>query len=215
MRKDTGDSKGVMNLPASATYYALLSDEFLRAYFVLGLNNVRLHARYFVMAHCLELAFKASLANRAVPMQYGTHSLKKLDEHLVQQGDSCLEPLRPDSRAREIFGRMFQRAVDNSIIQDWKEHAEALELLLCDEHIADLKYGIDKGGRGILAVTVSTVIMNRRFLGYIACARRNFPNRQKSDPELIKFVAQIEYKFPALFAGALTALEPNIGRLSK
>src|SRR5262245_5796827 len=116
MRKNTGDSKEVVNFPALATYYSLLSDEFLRAYFVLGLNNVRLHARYFVMAHCLELAFKASLANRAVPIKYGTHSLKELDEHLVQQGDSCLEPLRPDSRAREVFGRMFQRAIENFIM---------------------------------------------------------------------------------------------------
>ena len=49
-----------MNFPALATYYALVADEFLRAYFILGVGNVRQHARYFIMAHCLEVAFKAS-----------------------------------------------------------------------------------------------------------------------------------------------------------
>jgi len=203
-----------VNFPALANYYALLADEFLQAYFVLGLHNVRLHARYFVMAHCLELAFKASLANRSVPISYGTHSLKELDEHLVRQGDSCLEPLRPDADAREAFTRMFRRTTRNFIMQDWIEHQEALELLLCYEHVADLKYGMDKDGRNILAVTPSTVIMNRRFLGYIGCARRNFPSRQEFDRELIKFVAGIEHKFPALFSGALAALQLNAARVN-
>jgi hypothetical protein len=196
-----------MNFPALANYYALVADEFLRAYFVLGLNGVRLHARYFLMAHCLELAFKASLANRSVPIKYGTHSLKYLDEHLVRQGDSCLEELRPDAPAREVFARMFHRTVANFIMQDWLNHQEALELSLCYEHIADLKYGMDKDGSNILAVTPSTMIMNRRFLGYIECARRDFPNREKFDREMIKFVAGVEREFPTLFTGALAALQ--------
>jgi hypothetical protein len=100
-----------VNFPALATYYALVADEFLRAYFVLGIGGVRQHARYFIMAHCLEVAFKASLANRSVAINYGTHSLKDLDEHLVREGDSCLEPLRPDAHAREVFGRMFKRTI--------------------------------------------------------------------------------------------------------
>ena len=50
------------------TRYAHLADEFLRTYFVLGVNNVRLNVRYFIMAHCLELAFKASLGIRSVPI---------------------------------------------------------------------------------------------------------------------------------------------------
>ena len=200
-----------MNFLASANYYALVADEFLRAYFVLGLHKVRLHARYFVMAHCLELAFKASLANRSVPLKYGTHSLKYLDEHLVRQGDSCLEELRPDARACEVFARMFHRTVANFIMKDWLNHQEALELLLCYEHIADLKYGMDKDGSNILAVTPSTMIMNRRFLGYIACARRNFPNREQFDRELIMFVAEIQHNFPVLFSGALAALRLDSG----
>jgi len=93
-----------VNFPALATYYALVADEFLRAYFVLGLGKVRLHARYFMMAYCLEVAFKASLANRTVAINYGTHSLKQLDEYLVREGDSCLEPLRPDAYACEVLG---------------------------------------------------------------------------------------------------------------
>jgi len=105
------------------------------------------------------------------------------------------------------FGRMFQRNTRNFVMQDWLDHQEALELLLCYDHIADLKYGIAKDGRNILAVTPSTMIMNRRFLGYVACARRNFPNRQKSDHELIKFLGKLEEKFPTLFAGALAALQ--------
>ena len=83
-----------MNFPALATYYALVADEFLRAYFVLGVGKVRHHARYFIMAHCLEVAFKASLANRSVAINDGTQSLKNLDEHIVREGDSCQEPLR-------------------------------------------------------------------------------------------------------------------------
>ena len=199
-----------MNFPALATYYALVADEFLRAYFILGVGNVRQHARYFIMAHCLEVAFKASLANRSVAINYGTHSLKHLDEHLVREGDSCLEQLRPDAHAQEVFDRMCQRTTREFFVQDWLNHQEALELLLCYEHIADLKYGIDKDGRNILAVTPSTMIMNRRFLGYIACARRNFPNRQKPDHELIKFLAELEQKFPALSTGASAALQLSI-----
>jgi len=162
----------MVNFLKLANYYAQVADEFLRAYFVLGLNNVRFNARYFVMAHCLELAFKASLASRSVAIKYDTHSLKQLDEHLVRQGDSCLEPLRPDERAREVFGRMFQPIVDNFVMQDWLSHHEALELLVCYEHVADLKYGIDKDGSHILAVMPSTVPLNRRFLGYVARARQ-------------------------------------------
>ena len=65
-----------LNSPKLATYYARGADEFLRAYFVLGLHNVRFNARYFVMAHCLELAFKATLASRSAPIRYRTHSLR-------------------------------------------------------------------------------------------------------------------------------------------
>ena len=210
-----GDFKEPMNFPALANYYALVADEFLRAYFVLGLNGVRLHVRYFVMAHCLELAFKASLANRSVPIEYGKiHNLTVLENHLVQQGDSCFEKLRPDASAREVFARMFQPDVGNFIMADWRRHAEAIELLLCYRHIADLKYGMDKQGRNILAVTLSTVIMNSRFLGYVECARRNFPDREKFDREMIKFVAGIEHKFPTLFTGALTALQLHAGRVN-
>ena len=106
----------------------------------------------------------------------------------------------------------MQRTTREFFVQDWLNHQEALELLLCYEHIADLKYGIDKDGRNILAVTPSTMIMNRRFLGYIACARRNFPNRQKPDHELIKFLAELEQKFPALFTGASAALQLSISK---
>jgi len=204
-----------VNFPALANYYALLADEFLRAYFALGLNNVRLHVRYFIMAHCLELAFKASLANRSVPINYGTHNLNDLEAELVRQGDSCFDQLRPDASAREVFARMFHRSVSNFIMQDWIDHQEALELLLCYAHIADLKYGMDKDGRNILAVTTSTVIMNSRFLAYIACARRNFPHREEFDRAMIKVVAGIEHKFPALFSGALAALELNAGRANR
>ena len=102
-----------MNFPALATYYALVADEFLRAYFILGVGNVRQHARYFIMAHCLEVAFKASLANRSVAINYGTHSLKHLDEHLVREGDSCLEQLRPDAHAQEVFDRMCNALLAN------------------------------------------------------------------------------------------------------
>jgi hypothetical protein len=205
-----------VNFPALANYYALLADEFLRAYFALGVNNVRLHARYFVMAHCLELAFKASLANRSVPIDYGsTHSLTDLEGHLVRKGDSCFEQLKPDASSREVFARMFHRSVGNFSMQDLIDHQEALELLLCYKHIANLKYGMDKNGRNILAVTPSTKIMNSRFLGYIACARRNFPDRGEFDREIIKFVAGIEHKFPALFSGALAALQLNAGRVNR
>jgi len=151
-----------VNFPALATYYALVADEFLRAYFILGVGNVRQHARYFIMAHCLEVAFKASLANWSVAINYGTHSLKHLDEHLVREGESCLEQLRPDAHAQEVFDRMCQRTTREFFVPDWLNHQEALELLLCYEHIADLTYGIDKDGRNILAVTPSTMIMNRR-----------------------------------------------------
>jgi hypothetical protein len=97
---------------------------------------------------------------------------------------------------------------------DWKRHAEAIELLLCYKHTGDLKYGMDKQGRNILAVTVSTVMMNPRFLGYVACARRNFPHPEESDRDMIKFVAGIEYKFRKLFSGALAALQLNAGHMN-
>jgi hypothetical protein len=213
----THEHKGeFVDFPALTKYYALVADEFLRAYFVLGLNRVRLHARYFVMGHCLELAFKASLANRSVPIDYSrTHNLATLDEHLVQQGDSCFDHVRPEPTAREVFARMFQPKVSSFIMADWIRHAEALELLLCYKHTANLKYGMDIQGRHILAVTPSTVMMNSRFLGYIACARRNFPNREVFDRELMTFVAGIERKFPNLFSGALAALQLNLGNVDR
>jgi hypothetical protein len=65
------------------------------------------------------------------------------------------------------------------------------------------------------AVTTSTVIMNSRFLGYIACARRNFPHREEFDREMIKFVVRIEHTFPALFSGALPALQLNAAHANR
>jgi len=53
----------------------------------------------------------------------------------------------------------------------------------------------------------STVVMNRRFLGYIACARVNFPSRHGLDGDLIKFVGELEHNFPVQFSGALAALQ--------
>lgn len=192
---------------AAANQYAHLADEFLRTYFVLGVNNVRLNVRYFIMAHCLELAFKASLANRSVPIDYGIHNLADLEADLVQQGDSCFEQLRPDANAREVFTRICHRNVREFHISDWQDHQEALELLLCYAYNADLKYGMDKAGGNILAVTISTVIMNSRFLGYIACARRNFLDRGQLGREIIKFVAQIEQRWPKLFSRASAILQ--------
>ena len=79
--------------------------------------------------------------------------------------------------------------------------------MLCYAYNADLKYGMDKSGRNILAVTISTVIMNSRFLGYIACARRNFLDRGQLGREIIKFVAQIEQRWPKLFSRASAILQ--------
>jgi hypothetical protein len=95
------------------------------------------------------------------------------------------------------------------VMQDWQDHQEALEVLLCYDRFADLNYGIAKDGRNILTVMSSTMIMNRRFLGYVACARRNFPNRQKPDHKLIEFLTKLEENFPPLFAGPLAALQPS------
>jgi hypothetical protein len=145
--------------------------------------------------------------DRSVPINYGNHNLNDLEAELVRQGDSCLDQLRPDASGREVFARMFHPSVSNFIMQDWIDHQEMLELLLCYAHIADLKYGMDKDGRNILAVMPSTMIMNSRFLRYIACARRNFPNREEFDRDIVKFVAGIEHKFPALFSGASAALQ--------
>lgn len=187
---------------ALATYYSMLADEFLQSYFVLGLNRVRMHARYFVMAHCLELSFKASLANRRVDINYGTHDLTYLELQLLKQGDMCLDAHRPEPAAQEVFDRMFHRHVSNFIMQDWLDHQEALELLLCYTHIANLKYGMDKEGQNILAVTPSTAIMNRRFLAYVGCARRHFPERGEVGRAVLDFVAAVEREYPEHFKGA-------------
>jgi hypothetical protein len=187
---------------ALAGYYAQVADEFLQSYFVLGLNGVRLHARYFVMAHCLELAFKAALAHRAVPIRYNTHDLDYLESELLRQGDTELKALQPDAAAKEVFGRMFNRSVSNFIMQDWLDHREALELLLCYEHSADLKYGVDRGGQHILAVTPSSVTMNTTFLLYIAHARRRFPDRGEEGRAIVDFIADVERQFPTQFSGA-------------
>jgi len=195
------------DLAAMAGHYAMLADEFLRAYFVLGLNGVRLHARYFVMAHCLELAFKASLANRAVAINYATHDLDYLEEQLVLNGNTDIASMRPDQAAKEVFDRMFNPTVSNFVMQDWLDHREALEILVCYAHSADLKYGMDKSGEHILTVTPSTSVMNARFLGYIASARQHFPDRGESGREIVDFVARIASEFPPLFSRATTIIK--------
>jgi hypothetical protein len=200
------------NHSTAASYFARLSDEFLRTYFVLGVNKVAHYGRYFVMAHCLELSFKASLANRSVLIDYKTHNLECLENQLVQHGDVEFEQIRPDATAKELFSRIYGQTVRNFPMQEWRDHREALELLVCYNYAADLKYGIDKNGRNLLAVAPSTGATNSRFLGYISIARRHFPDREELDKEMIKFVAGIEHNFPTLFSTALAALQLNAGR---
>ena len=185
-----------------ADYYARQADEFLQAYFVLGLNGVRLNARYFVMAHCLELAFTASLATQSAPIKYATHDLEALERELEVRGDAGLAELRPDAAAREAFARLFSRTTDNFIVQDWLDHRDSLEILLCYEHTADLKYGIAKDGQYLSAVTTSSAMMNTRFLKYVAVARRHFPDQGASGRDIVNFVARMEAQFPTHFGGA-------------
>jgi len=187
---------------AMASYYTRQADEFLQAYFVLGLNGVRLNARYFVMAHCLALAFKASLASRSAPIEYATHDLEALERELEARGDAELAELRPDAAAREVFARLFSRTTGNFIVQNWLDHRDSLEILLCYEHTADLKYGIAKDGQYLSAVTTSTTMMNTRFLRYVAVARRHFPDQGTSGGEIADFVASMEEQFPEHFGGA-------------
>lgn len=200
--QDLQVNKSIVEFSTLARHYAQASDEFLQSYFILGLNGVRLHARYFVMAHCMELAFKASLANRSVPIRYNTHDLEFLEGELRRQGNTDLKALRPNVHAREVFARMFNRSVSNFIMQDWLDHREALELLLCYEHAADLKYGVDRDGQHILAVTPSSMIMNMTFLSVVADVRRHFPNRGAEGRALVAFLEDIEVQFPSEFAGA-------------
>ena len=87
----------------------------------------------------MELAFKAGLANRAARIRYNSHDLEYLEGELLRQGDTDLNALRPSAVAREVFARMFNRSVSDFIMQDWLDHREALELLLCYEHASDLK----------------------------------------------------------------------------
>ena len=202
------------NHSTAASYFARLSDEFLRTYFVLGVNKVAHCGRYFVMAHCLELSFKASLANRSVLINYKTHDLECLENQLVQHGDVEFEQIRPDATAQEVFSRMYGRAVKNFMIQESLDHREALELPVCYNYAADLKYGIDTNGENLLAAAPSTATTNSLFLRYISIARRHFPDREELDGEMIKFVAGIEHEFPRLLTGALAALQLDAGRVN-
>jgi hypothetical protein len=81
-----------------------LSDEFLQTYFLLGITQVAHYGRYFIMAQCLELSFKASLANRSIPITYGKHNLEYLEKQLVQHGDVEFEEIRPDATTEELVG---------------------------------------------------------------------------------------------------------------
>ncbi|PYL48156.1 MAG: hypothetical protein DMF32_09645 [Verrucomicrobia bacterium] len=88
----------------AARYFARLSDEFLHTYFLLGITQVAHYGRYFIMAQCLELSFKASLANRSIPITYGKHNLEYLEKQLVQHGDVEFEEIRPDATTEELVG---------------------------------------------------------------------------------------------------------------
>ena len=88
----------------AARYFARLSDEFLQTYFLLGITQVAHYGRYFIMAQCLELSFKASLANRSIPITYGKHNLEYLEKQLVQHGDVEFEEIRPDATTEELVG---------------------------------------------------------------------------------------------------------------
>jgi hypothetical protein len=148
-------------------------------------------------------------------MNSKTHNLECLEDQLVQHGDVEFEEIRPNATANEVFSRMYRRVVKNFMIQESLDHREALELLVCYNYAADLKYGIDTEGRNLLAAAPSTAPMNSLFLRYISIARSNFPDREELDGEMIKFVAGIEQdEFRRLFTGALAALQLNAGRVN-
>jgi hypothetical protein len=147
------------------------------------------------MAQCLEVSFKASLANRSIPITYRTHNLENPHKHLVQRGDVELEQITPDATAKELFAQMYCRNTRNFDLQKLLDHREALELLVCYNYAADLKYGIDKQGKHFLAVVPATSIMNVRFLRHISIARRHFPDQGPDGRKVIEFISNLESRF--------------------
>jgi hypothetical protein len=95
----------------AARYFARLSEEFLQTYFLLGITQIAHYGRYFIMAQCLELSFKASLANRSISITYATHNLECLEKQLVQHGDVEFEEIRPDAMTEELFDQIYRRKI--------------------------------------------------------------------------------------------------------
>ena len=116
------------------------------------------------------------MAQRAAPMNYGTHNLEFLEAELEKQGDSCLQALKPDAAARDVLDRMFRPYVPQFDMQQWLDHIDPLEVLLCYKHIADLKYGVDKDGREHVSCdAIDRLLVNARFLAYMGiCAPAEF-----------------------------------------
>jgi hypothetical protein len=143
----------------------------------------------------LELSFKASLANRSIPITYGKHNLEYLEKQLVQHGDVEFEEIRPDATTEELFDQMYRRKIRNFDLQKFRDHQEALEMLVCYKYAPDLKYGIDKHGNNFLAVAPATSTMNRRFLRHISIARRHFPDQGPDGRKVVEFISHLESRF--------------------
>jgi hypothetical protein len=91
----------------------------------------------------------------------------------------------------------------NFDLQKFRDHQEALEMLVCYKYAPDLKYGIDKHGNNLLAVAPATSIMNRRFLRYISIARGHFPDQDPDGRKVAEFISHLESRFrDGLFRGA-------------
>ena len=97
-----------------------------------------------------------------------------------------------------LASKAANRTATDFIMQDWIDHRDALEILVCYRHAANLKYDIDKDGGNILPATPSTVLVNFQVLRYFAAARRHFPDPGGSRRAIVDFVRDIEHRHPTL-----------------
>ena len=79
-----------------ANDYARLADEFLQAYFMLGLSNARLNVGYFVMAHCLERRRHCRRLDRYWPLRSTKFWNRRFRQNSPRSCEIRRVPSQPD-----------------------------------------------------------------------------------------------------------------------
>jgi hypothetical protein len=207
-----------------AEVIATAADQYLFSYIILTrFEECQLYSIGFTMAHCIELSIKAVhwLKLRKAP---DNHRIEKIIEELKPVGIGHeLEKLLPDSETRKAFHGSVDEINKASFMEMMKGVLKINPNLDDDKWMVlyailrsvNVKYGVDKHPAILQLLAPVKPRLNKMALGLIGCARTEFPDKDRHQRELLKFVDKLPKQYSIVDAIIKQTQEKELGGKKK